>query len=190
MTGSMEKNQDQKMIVSVLREALKYENSFAYPRLRKIVVNMGVKGATEDKKAIEKASLVLANITGQKPKVTRAKKSIASFKLREGDLIGVMVTLRGKRMHVFFDKLVRIVLPRLRDFHGVRRDSFDGQGNYTLGFTEYSVFPEIDPATAGSVDRVQGLEVIIVTSASNDREGFLLLEALAMPFEHESVRAK
>lgn len=180
-------DQNQTIIVSQLQKAFAQKNPFAYPKLRKIVVNMGVKGALEDKKILEKTSEVLARITGQKPKVTRAKKSIASFKLREGDAIGLMVTLRGKRMNEFFGKLVRIVLPRLRDFRGVRRNSFDGHGNYTLGFIEYSVFPEIDP---GSVDRLQGLEVVIVTSGKSDKEGLLLLEALGTPFEHELKRAK
>ena len=172
-------DQNQNVIVS---------NPFASPKIRKIVVNMGVRGALEDKKILDKTSEVLARITGQKPKVTKAKKSIASFKLREGDAIGLVVTMRGKRMTEFFQKLVRIVLPRLRDFHGVRRNSFDGHGNYTLGFTEYSVFPEIDP---GSVDRLQGLEVIIVTSGRNDREGLLLLESLGMPFQKsEKLKVK
>ena len=128
---------------------------------------------------MEKAAETLALISGQKPKVMKAKKSISTFKLREGDQIGLVATLRGERMYDFYDKLVSIVFPRLRDFHGVKRNSFDGHGNYTLGFAESSVFPEIDP---GKMDKVQGLELSIVTTAKNDKEGEALLEALGMPF--------
>lgn len=156
------------------------ENVYALPKLSKIVINMGVKDALSDKKNLEKSSLQLAQISGQKPKITRAKKAISSFKLREGDEIGLVVTLRGKRMYDFLEKLIGIVLPRLRDFRGVRRSSFDGHGNYTLGFEETSVFPEIDPST---VDRVQGLEVVVVTTAKNDEQGAALLEIFGMPFE-------
>ncbi len=155
-------------------------NVHALPRLSKIVINMGVKDVLSDKKNLEKANLQLAQISGQKPKITRAKKAISGFKLREGDEIGLVVTLRGRRMYDFFEKLIGIVLPRLRDFRGVRRSSFDGHGNYTLGFEETSVFPEIDPST---VDRAQGLEVVVVTTAENDKEGAALLETLGMPFE-------
>ena len=155
------------------------KNPMAVPALSRIVVNMGVKDALIDKKNIEKAKAVLTQITGQKPKVTAAKKAIAAFKLRIGDEIGLVVTLRGKRMHDFFTKLIAIVLPRFRDFHGVKKESFDGHGNYTLGFPESAVFPEIDP---GKVDRIQGLEISIVTTAKNDKEGYTLLKALGMPF--------
>lgn len=171
-----------KTIQPKLQQDLKIKNPMATPRLEKIVVNMGVRDAVSDKKNIERAQEVMAIITGQKPRVARARKSIASFKLREGDPIGVMVTLRGQRMYDFFEKLVNVVLPRLKDFHGVKRTSFDGQGNYTLGFSEYAVFPEIDPAT---VERVQGLEMVFVTSGQNNQEGLALLEALGMPFEKE-----
>lgn len=167
-------------IAKDLQGKLAKKNTFAVPHLEKIVVNMGVKDAVSDKKLIEKMSGALGQITGQKPKVTRAKKSIAAFKLREGDPIGLTVTLRGRRMYEFFGKLVNLVLPRLRDFHGVKRTSFDGFGNYTLGFSEYAVFPEIDPST---VDRMQGLEVVFVSTARDDTEGFMLLEALGMPFK-------
>lgn len=165
-----------------LQKKLTLKNVMEVPHLQKMVVNMGVKDAVADKKHIERAKAALVQITGQKPRVNKAKKSIATFKLREGDAIGAMVTLRGKRMYEFFDKLVKVVLPRLRDFHGVRRNSFDGHGNYALGFSEYAVFPEIDP---GAVERVQGMEIIIVTSAKNDAEGLALLEALGMPFVKE-----
>ncbi|HSA83673.1 MAG TPA: 50S ribosomal protein L5 [Patescibacteria group bacterium] len=172
-----------KEISGKLQEQLGIKNPMALPRLVKIVVNMGVKDAVADKKLMEKMSGALGIITGQKPKTTRAKKSIASFKLREGDAIGLVVTLRGKRMYAFFDKLVRIVLPRIKDFRGVKRTSFDKQGNYTLGFYEYSTFPEIDPA---SVDRLQGMELVIVTTGKNRDESFALLDALGMPFAKEA----
>lgn len=166
-------------IAPKLKGELKVKNTMAVPSLTKIVVNMGVKDAVADKKNIERMSEALGRITGQKPKVARAKKSIASFKLREGDPIGLVVTLRGKRMYEFFEKLVNVVIPRLKDFHGVSEKSFDGQGNYSLGFIEYAVFPEIDPAT---VERAQGMQVNIVTTARDDEQARSLLEALGMPF--------
>ena len=175
--------QYQKEIAPKLKEQLQLKNVMSTPKLEKIVVNMGVKDAVADKKNIERAERVMVQITGQKPKIARAKKSIASFKLRQGDPIGVVVTLRGKRMYQFFDKLVKVILPRLRDFHGVKRTSFDGKGNYALGFSEYIVFPEIDPST---VERVQGLEIVFTTTAKNDQEGMALLEALGMPFAKEA----
>lgn len=168
-----------KEILKKLQEDLGIKNVNAVPKLKKIVVNMGVKDALSDKKNIEKGVEVLSLITGQKPKVTAAKKSIASFKLREGDKVGLMVTLRGKRMFDFYEKLVSIVLPRIRDFRGVPTKSFDGRGNYTLGFSEDTVFPEID---AGKIDRIQGLEITIVTGAKTNQEGEALLRALGMPF--------
>lgn len=171
-----------KSLRSELAQKLGVKNPMATPKLVKIVVNMGVKDAVADKKNIERAATALSQITGQKAKVTRAKKSVASFKLREGEPIGVVATLRGKRMYDFFEKLVTIVFPRLKDFHGISRDSFDGQGNYTLGFSEYAVFPEIDPST---VEKIQGLEVVIVTSTRKDNEGLALLEALGTPFAKE-----
>lgn len=177
----------QKTIKKELQEKLKRKNSMAVPRLVKIVINMGVKDAVSDKKNIERANTALTQITGQKPKVTKAKQSIATFKVREGDKIGLMVTLRGKRMYEFFNKLVTIILPRLKDFHGVKRSSFDRHGNYALGFTEYAIFPEIDP---GSVERTQGLEMIMVTTAKDNNEGFLLLEALGLPFMKETKGKK
>lgn len=168
-----------KEIANELRKELGVKNSMAVPMLSKIVINMGVKDALLDKKNIEKASETLTQIAGQKPKIMKAKKSISSFKLREGDKIGVSVTLRGKRMYDFFEKLTSVVLPRLRDFHGVRTTSFDKRGNYTLGFVESAVFPEIDPAR---VDKIQGLELTVVTTAKDDKEGLALLKALGMPF--------
>ena len=170
----------QKEVVKKLQEVLRVKNIMAVPRLMKIVVNIGVKNAVADKKNMEIAQQVIELITGQKPKVTAAKKSISSFKLREGDKIGLAVTLRGNRMYDFFGKLVDVVLPRLKDFRGVSSNSFDEWGNYTLGISEYSVFPEIDP---GKIDRVQGLQVTIATSATTKEEGRELLKAMGMPFE-------
>lgn len=166
-------------IYKKLSEKLKIKNTLALPRLTKIVVNIGVKDAVADKKNIERMEKALALITGQKPKITKAKKAISTFKLRQGDPIGLVVTLRGKRMFAFFEKIVKIVLPRIRDFRGVPKKSFDGHGNYTLGLHEYSVFPEIDPA---SVDRMQGLEIIFVTTAPDDKTGIILFETMGMPF--------
>lgn len=166
-------------VIPKLKKELGIKNKYAVPKLIKIVINMGVKNALNDKKNMQAAQEVLMQIAGQKPKITKAKKAIASFKLRQGDEIGLAVTLRQKRMYDFFEKLVKVVLPRLRDFRGVSRSHFDGNGNYTLGFAESSVFSEIDP---GKIDRVQGMEVCIVTSAKNNKEGMALLEALGMPF--------
>ena len=169
-----------KEISKKLQEELGIKNSHAVPQLKKIVINMGVKDALTDKKNIEKESEAMAQITGQKPKIMKSKKSISSFKLREGDQIALMVTLRGKRMYDFYQKLTTIVFPRFRDFHGVKKESFDGHGNYTLGFSESTVLPEIDPS---KIDRIQGLEVSIVTTAGNNENGFKLLQALGMPFK-------
>lgn len=177
MTNLQKKYKEE--ILPKLQENLGIKNPMAIPELSKIAVNMGIKDALSDKKNIERAEEVLSQITGQKPSPRKAKKSIATFKLREGDKIGMMVTLRGKRMYDFFEKLVNVVLPRLKDFHGVKKTSFDGHGNYTLGFSEFSVFPEID---LGKIDKIQGLEVSIVTSAHSDKETYALLEALGMPF--------
>lgn len=167
-------------IAPSMQKELQLKNAMAVPRLKKIVVSMGVKDAVSEQKHIEKASGVLTQITGQKPRVTKAKKSIAAFKLREGQPIGLVVTLRGKRMYDFFEKLTVVVLPRLRDFHGMSKTYLDGHGNYSFGFSEFTVFPEIDP---GNVDRVQGLEITIVTNAKDDVKGERLLSALGMPFK-------
>ena len=168
-----------KKILKTLQTNLGIKNVHEVPQLLKIVINMGVKDALVDKKNIEKASEVLGLIAGQKPKIMKAKKSIAAFKLREGDQIGLIVTLRGKRMYDFYQKLASIVFPRLRDFHGVKTTSFDGHGSYTLGFAESAVFPEIDPS---KFDKPQGLEISIVTSAKTNEHGLELLKALGMPF--------
>jgi large subunit ribosomal protein L5 len=162
-----------------LKARLGYNNIMQMPKLEKIVLSIGLGEATQDSKALEAAEKDLATVSGQRPVTTRAKKSIASFKLRAGMPIGMMVTLRGKRMYDFFDKLVNVVLPRFRDFRGVSRDSFDGQGNYSLGIKEQIVFPEID---YDEVVKIRGLEVSIVTTAKNDDEARDLLELMGMPF--------
>ena len=167
-------------IATELKEGLGIKNVYAIPKLDKIVVNIGVKDALVDKKNIENALAILSQATGQKPKVTKAKRSIATFKLREGDKIGAAVTLRGKRMYDFYEKLVGIVLPRLRDFRGVSVKSFDGRGNYSIGFSESTVFPEVDPST---IEKNQGMEITIVTTAKTDTEGMALLKSLGMPFQ-------
>ena len=169
-----------KEIAKQLQTELGVKNVHAVPMLSKIVINMGVKDAIADKKNIEKAAETLSLITGQKPKVTKAKKSISAFKLRAGEEIGLVVTLRGKRMFDFYQKLVTIVFPRLRDFHGVKTESFDGRGNYTFGFAESTVFPEID---ASKMDKAQGLAISIATTAKNNEQGIALLKALGMPFK-------
>ena len=154
-------------------------NKMAIPKLEKIVINMGVGRATQDKSLIEHAVDSMTKITGQKPMVTKAKTSVSGFRLREGNEIGCKVTLRGKRMYEFLDRLVSIALPRIRDFRGVNPNSFDGHGNYTLGLSEQVVFPEID---ADRLQHTQGMDITIVTSATNDDQARELLRAFGMPF--------
>jgi large subunit ribosomal protein L5 len=166
-------------IVPALMEEFGYRNVMEVPRLQKIVVNVGLGEALQDVKALDAAARDIATITGQKPIITRASKSIASFKLREGNPIGVKVTLRGNRMYDFLDRMCNIALPRRRDFRGVSPDSFDGRGNYSLGFREQLVWPEID---YDSIDKIRGMEVTIVTTAQNDEEARRLLQLLGMPF--------
>ncbi|MBI1775011.1 MAG: 50S ribosomal protein L5 [Proteobacteria bacterium] len=156
-----------------------YKNPLQAPRLTKIVVNMGVGEAVQDSKKIQSALDNLAQITGQRPVVTKAKKSIANYKLREGQAIGVKVTLREDRMYEFLDRLITIALPRVRDFRGVSGKSFDGRGNYTLGLKEQIVFPEVD---YDKVDAVRGMDIVIVTTARSDREAKALLKGFDMPF--------
>jgi len=167
-------------IVAKLKEQNGYTNPMQVPTLVKIVVNMGVGEAARDAKLIDGAVRDLAAITGQKPQVTRARKSIAQFKLREGMPIGARVTLRGDRMWEFLDRLISIALPRIRDFRGLSPKQFDGTGNYTFGLTEQSVFHEID---VDSIDRPRGMDITVVTSATNDDEGRALLRALGFPFK-------
>lgn len=166
-------------IVSALKEQFAYDNVMQVPKVEKIVINMGVGDAVQDSKALDAAMRDLALISGQKPAVTRAKKSVANFKLREGMPIGCRVTLRGGRMYDFLEKLIHVVLPRIRDFRGVSSRSFDGRGNYTLGLREQLIFPEIDYDT---IDKLRGMDVTIVTSAHNDEEALALLKAMGMPF--------
>lgn len=173
------KERYRKEIVPTLMELRGYKNIMQVPRLEKIVLNIGLGEAIQNAKALEAAAKDLAAISGQHPVITRAKKSIASFKLRAGMPIGLRVTLRGMQMHDFFDKLVNVVLPRIREFQGVPKTSFDGRGNYTLGLKEQICFPEVDYDT---IDKVRGLEVSIVTTAKTDDEGRHLLELLGMPF--------
>ena len=165
-----------------LIEKFNYSSVMEAPRLEKIVINVGVGDALQDSKAIDVVVKEIATITGQHPVVTKAKKSIANFKLREGQPIGVKVTLRGLRMYEFFDRLVSIALPRVRDFRGVSKNSFDGHGNYTLGVKEQLMFPEID---YDKVTKIRGMDIVIVTTARKDDEAFALLEALGMPFQHK-----
>lgn len=167
-----------KVLPSLERE-LGYANPMQVPRLSKIVVNMGLGEGATNAKLLESSVEELGLITGQKPVVTRAHKSIANFKLREGMTIGCAVTLRGERMYEFFDRLVNVALPRVRDFRGISDRSFDGRGNYSLGIREHVIFPEID---LDKVDRIKGFTVSLVTSAKTDREGRALLRALGMPF--------
>ena len=166
-------------VKKALLEEFKYSSTMQIPALSKIVVNIGVGDATQDSKRLEEAVSELAQITGQKPIITKAKKSIASFKLREGQEIGTKVTLRGLRMWDFLDKLVSIALPRVRDFRGVSRNAFDGRGNYTLGIKEQLIFPEIE---YDKVAKVRGMDIVIVTTAKTDKEAYTLLELLGMPF--------
>jgi len=166
-------------IAPQLREQLGLTNVMQTPSLTKIVVNVGLGEAINDSKALEGAIRDLAIITGQKPRVNRARKSIAGFKLREGMVIGAKVTLRGDRMWEFFDRLLSVALPRIRDFRGLNPRSFDGRGNYTFGLTEQLVFPEID---YDAIDAVRGMDVTIVTSAETDEQGKALLEAFGFPF--------
>ena len=173
------KERYRKEIVSALMELRGYKNVMQVPRLEKIVLNIGLGEAIQNAKALEAAEKDLTAISGQHPVITRAKKSIASFKLRAGMPIGLRVTLRGMQMHDFFDKLVNVVLPRIREFQGVPKTSFDGRGNYTLGLKEQICFPEVDYDT---IDKIRGLEISIVTTARTDDEGRHLLELLGMPF--------
>lgn len=166
-------------VLPQLKKDLGHENVMQVPRLTKIVVNMGLGEAVQNPKLIESGVSDLTQITGQKPVVTRAHKSIANFKLREDVAIGCAVTLRGERMYEFFDRLVNVALPRVRDFRGVSADSFDGRGNYSLGIREHTIFPEIN---VDKVDQVKGFTISMITSAKTDAEGRALLRALGMPF--------
>jgi large subunit ribosomal protein L5 len=170
----------QEKIAPELAKEFGIGNSMAIPKLVKIVINCGMGEALKDKKSIEKMGEQLGIITGQKAVVTRAKKAIASFHTRENDPIGLKVTLRGKRMNDFLTRYINLALPRVRDFRGIPKNGFDGQGNYTVGIREQTIFPEIE---FGMIDRVRGFEATFVTTARNDKEAFRLLQMLGLPFE-------
>ena len=179
------KERYQKEVVPALVQEFSYTNSNAVPRMRKIVVNMGLGEAIQNAKLLDSAANELGQITGQKPVITRARKSIANFKLRKNMPIGVMVTLRGDRMYEFFDRLTSVAMPRVRDFRGVSTRAFDGRGNYTLGLRDQLVFPEIDYA---KVDKTKGMNITIVTDARTDAEALALLRHMGMPFRGEAQR--
>ena len=160
-----------------------FKSPMRVPRMEKIVVNIGLGEAIQNPKAIEAATADLATITGQKPIITKAKKSIAAFKLRQGMTIGAKVTLRGQRMYDFLDRLINVALPRIKDFHGIPRESFDGRGNYALGIREQIIFPEIN---YDKIDKIRGLQVTFITTAPTDEEGRQLLEMMGMPFAREN----
>jgi large subunit ribosomal protein L5 len=169
----------QEDIAPTLMDEFGYSSSMQIPRLQKIVVNIGLGEALTNAKALDAASSDLQTITGQRPIITRARKSIASFKLREGNPIGAKVTLRGQRMYDFLERLIRVALPRTRDFRGVSADAFDGRGNYTLGIREQLIFPEID---YDKIDKVRGMDIVICTTAKSDAEAKALLAGFQMPF--------
>ncbi|PAE22967.1 MULTISPECIES: 50S ribosomal protein L5 [Bacillaceae] len=174
------KEKHSKEITPALMSKFNYKSVMQAPKLDKIVINMGIGDAVQNAKALDKAVEELTLITGQKPVITRAKKSIAGFRLREGMPIGAKVTLRGERMYEFFDKLVSVSLPRVRDFRGISKKSFDGRGNYTLGVKEQLIFPEID---YDKVSKVRGMDIVIVTTANTDEEARELLTQFGMPFQ-------
>ena len=169
----------QKEIAAALKEKFNYDSAMQIPKLEKIVINMGVGEVKENPKALESAIKDLETITGQKAVVTKAKKSIATFKIRQGMNIGCKVTLRGERMYTFFDKLISVALPRVRDFRGVNPNSFDGRGNYSMGVKEQLIFPEIE---YDKVDKIRGMDIVFVTTAKNDEEAKELLKQFGMPF--------
>lgn len=171
-------------VIPAMQREFGYQNIMQVPRVVKVVVNIGLGEALQNAKALDAATRDLATITGQRPVITRAKKSIATFRLRAGNPIGAKVTLRGKRMYDFLDRLFNVALPRMRDFRGVSPDSFDGRGNYTLGLREQLVWPEID---YDAIDKVRGMEITIVTTAKTDDEARHLLQLLGMPFGRRSA---
>jgi large subunit ribosomal protein L5 len=169
-------------MVPALQQSLGLSNVMQVPQFKKVVINIGMGEAMDNPKSLDAAVSDISQITGQKPVVTKARTSIANFKLREGRAIGVKVTLRGERMWSFLDRLTNIVLPRVRDFRGIPRDAFDGRGNYTLGLREQLIFPEIE---YDKIDKIRGMEITIVTSATNDEQAAALLELLGMPFRKD-----
>jgi large subunit ribosomal protein L5 len=175
--------QYQKDVAPALFKSFNFKNVMQVPRIEKVVINIGLGEAMDDPKALEAAVSDLTQIAGQKPVMTKSRKSIAAFKLREGRVIGTKVTLRGERMWAFLDRLMNIALPRVRDFRGVSADAFDGRGNYTLGLRDQLIFPEID---YDKIDKLRGMEVTIVTSAKTDDQARALLQLLGMPFKKEA----
>jgi large subunit ribosomal protein L5 len=173
------KEKYQRDVIPALTKEFNFRNPMEVPKIEKIVLNIGMGEALQNAKSMDAAVSDLTAIAGQKPVITRARKSIANFKLRQGQAIGAMVTLRGDRMYEFLDRLISVALPRIRDFRGVSRRSFDGRGNYSIGLREQIVFPEVD---YDQVDKLRGLEVAIVTSARTDNEGYALLKQMGMPF--------
>lgn len=181
MATSKYEEKYKKEVVPALMKEFSYQNVMQVPRLEKIVVNMSLAEALQNSKVLDVAAEEIKSITGQKPVITKAKKSIASFKLREGQKLGVMVTLRKDRMYEFLNRLCNIALPRVRDFKGISGRAFDGRGNYTLGITEQIIFPEIN---YDRIDKIRGMNITIVTTAVNDEEGKALLKHLGMPFRN------
>ncbi len=173
------KERYQTELVPALKEQMNFSNAMQVPQIQKVVINIGMGEALDNPKSLDAAVSDLQQITGQKPVINKARVSIANFKLREGRAIGVKVTLRGERMWAFLDRLLNIVLPRVRDFRGVSRNAFDGRGNYTLGLREQLIFPDIE---YDKLDKIRGMEITIVTSARNDEQAAALLEMLGMPF--------
>lgn len=184
MSERLEESYKNQVLPKLMSE-LKLTNAMAAPKLKKIIVAAGIGKFKEDPKLIESATADLKTITGQTPKITKAKVAISAFKLKANDIVGLVVTLRGAKMWSFLDKLVSIVLPRVRDFRGIDKSSFDGRGNLSLGFTEHTVFPEID---INKVDRMKSLGVTITTTAGTDERGKLLLSSLGFPFKKESIK--
>jgi large subunit ribosomal protein L5 len=170
----------QEKVVPALQKEFGYANVMQVPTIKKISLNVGIGKGVKEKDFVEHVEHTLTSITGQKPMRTKARKSISSFKIREGMVVGVAVTLRGRRMWDFLEKLIKVTLPRVRDFQGVKRDAFDGQGNYSLGFKDYGSFPEIEP---DDVEQIHGLEITMLTSAKNNEQGMALLTQLGMPFK-------
>jgi large subunit ribosomal protein L5 len=181
MTVGLKETYQQEM-VPALMESLNLDNIMQVPHVKKVVINIGLGEALDNPKALEAAVQDLTIITGQKPVITKARKSIANFKLREGRAIGTMVTLRGEKMWAFLDRLMNVALPRVRDFRGVSPNSFDGRGNYTLGIREQLIFPEIE---YDKIDKVRGMEITIVTTARTDEQARAMLELIGMPFRKE-----
>lgn len=182
MPAARLKTRYQEEILPALTQRFGYSTPMQAPRIEKVTVNMGVGDAKQDSRVLDAATNQLATITGQRPSVRRARKSIAQFKVREGMPVGVAVTLRGERSYEFLDRLMSVAIPRIRDFRGLNPRSFDGRGNYSMGVREQIIFPEVD---YDEIDQVRGLDITITTSAANDEEAFALLEALGMPFSRE-----